>query len=375
MPVSRLATPRALVDLDVLERNASRMRGRMTRLGVTLRPHVKTHKCVEAALVQLGGAPGPVTVSTMAEARFFAGAGFTDITYAVPVAPERIAEAVELGRRVDRLALLFDHEATLAELEKAAEAAGTRIPAYLKVDCGYHRAGVDPSSQAAMALAARTASSPWVELAGILTHAGHAYHCRNPREIAGVARQERDVMVRFAEKLRTAGVKVPEVSIGSTPTMSVAESLPGVTEARPGNYLFLDAFQAAIGACTLDDCAFSVLVSVIGVYPERRAILVNAGALALSKDEGARHLDPDFGFGAVFSPDRSRHFWELNVLSLSQEHGQIAVNPPRSTAEFPVGTKLRIVPNHSCLSAALFDRFTVLRGREIVDEWRPARGW
>ncbi len=375
MPVSRLNTPCALVDLDVVERNASRMRDRLARLGVRLRPHVKTHKCVEAARLQLGGAQGPITVSTLAEARFFADAGFADITYAVPVAPERVPEAIELGRRISRLALLFDHEATLAELEKAAEATGTRVPAYLKVDCGYHRAGVDPSSEAAVALAARAASSPWVELAGVLTHAGHAYHCRNPREIAGVARQERDVTVRFAETLRTAGIGVQEVSIGSTPTMSVAEKLPGVTEARPGNYLFFDAFQAAVGACTLDDCAFSVLVTVIGVYPERRTLLVNAGALALSRDEGARHLDPDFGFGAVFSPDRSRHYWELNVFSLSQEHGQIAVSTPRSVAEFPVGTKLRIVPNHSCLSAALFDRYTVLRGREIVDEWRPVRGW
>ena len=375
MSVSHLATPCALVDLDVVERNASRMRERMGRLGVRLRPHVKTHKCTEAARLQLGGAPGPITVSTLAEARHFATEGFTDITYAVPVAPERIAEALELGRKAGRLALLFDHEATLAEIEQAGEAAGTRIPAYLKVDCGYHRAGVDPSRDASVALAARAASSPWVELAGILTHAGHAYHCRNPREIAGVARHERDVMVRFAETLRGAGVEVPDVSIGSTPTMSVAESLPGVTEARPGNYLFFDAFQAAVGACTLDDCAFSVLVTVIGVYPERRALLVNAGALALSRDEGARHLDPDFGFGAVLSPDRSRHYWELNVFSLSQEHGQIAVNPPRSVAEFPVGTRLRIVPNHSCLAAALFDRYHVVRGREVVDEWRPARGW
>ena len=222
--------------------------------------------------------------------------------------------------------------------------------------------------------AASLAGSPHVEFRGLLTHAGHAYRCRDRREIATVAAQERDVTAGFAARLRAAGIQVPEVSVGSTPTMCVVDDLAGVSEARPGNYVFFDRFQTAIGTGTLADCAFTVLATVIGVYPERRSLLIDTGALALSSDEGARHVDPGCGYGTALLLD-GEQLPELRVVSLSQEHGQIAVRPPRSVEEFPVGTLLRIVPNHSCLAAALFDRYHVARGGEVVAEWRPVRGW
>jgi D-serine deaminase-like pyridoxal phosphate-dependent protein len=373
--LKELTTPAALVDLEVFERNCAAMRTRIDSLGVRLRPHVKTHKTVEGALVQCGGAPAPITVATLAEARFFAAAGFTDIVYAVPIAPAKVAPAAELLRSGVELTLVFDNEVALRALEANPEAHGLRFPAMLKVDCGYHRAGVDPEHGSSVALAAALATSPRLAFRGILTHAGHAYHCRNVREIGSVARQERDVMLAFASRLRAAGIEVREVSLGSTPTMSVIDELAGVSEARPGNYVFFDAFQAAIGACRLDDCAFTVLAAVIGCYPQRRQLVIDAGALALSKDEGARHIDPELGYGAVFSADRARHFWELRVATLSQEHGVVDVNSPRSAEEFPLGTLVRIVPNHSCLSAAMFDRYRVVRRDEVVAEWRPVRGW
>jgi D-serine deaminase-like pyridoxal phosphate-dependent protein len=374
MRIDELPTPCALVDLDRLERNCARMSERVARLGTRLRPHVKTHKCVEAARLQVRGHFGGITVSTLAEAGAFAAAGFRDITYAVPIAMARVAEAAELARRLDRLTLLLDSDAAVSALEAGAAAQGVRLSVMLKVDCGYHRAGVDPASEAAVALAARIAGSPGLELRGVLTHAGHAYRCRDAAEIAAVARQERAVTVAFAERLRSAGLAVPEVSIGSTPTIALATDLTGVTEVRPGNYAFFDAFQAAIGSCTLDDAAFLVIASVIGSYPERGVALLDAGALALSKDEGPRHVDPECGYGVLVDPLSRRPLSGAKLHALSQEHGHVH-GGTAAIAALPVGGKVAIVPNHSCLAAALHDRYAVIRSGTVVAEWRPVRGW
>jgi len=368
-------TPCALVDLDRLERNAVDMAARCARLGVRLRPHVKTHKCVEAARVQLGGRPGGLTVSTLAEARALAAAGFDDLTWAVPVAPARLPECLHLARRGVRLGVLVDHPVTAAAVEAAAAAASFRLRVWLKVDCGGGRAGVDPGRDGALGLARTLAGSPHLELAGILTHAGHAYRCRDRAGAAAVAAEERDVMVAFAGRLRAAGVPVAEVSVGSTPTVTAAEDLAGVTEVRPGNYAFFDAFQVAVGSCRLDDVAFTVLVTVIGHYPDRGELVVDGGTLALSRDPGPVHVDPGCGFGVVLTADGCRRLPGLRVVSLSQEHGLVRAEHPADLEACPIGTVLRVVPNHSCLAAALFDRYHVLRGAEVVDEWRPARGW
>lgn len=377
MKLSDLATPCALVELDVLERNVARMSERMTSLGVRLRPHVKTHKCVEAARLQVRGHFGGITVSTLAEARAFAAAGFRDITYAFPVPVDRLHEIAKLSLEVDRLNLLLDSQEALRALEHfaAAQSLGFRFPVFLKVDCGDHRAGVDPSRAASLALTLEIARSPHVELAGLLTHAGHSYESCNASEIRAIAGQERDVMVAFALWVREAGVDVREVSVGSTPTMNHIDDLSGVSEARPGNYVFHDAYQAAIGSCSLEDCAMSVLATVAARYPAQDKLIVTAGALALSKDAGPRHVDAECGYGVVCSADGRRRFGELRVADLSQEHGQVRAVKPIDLAQFPVGSRLRILPNHSCLAAAMFDRYFVVRGDEVLDEWKTVRGW
>ncbi len=375
MKLEEARTPCAFVDLDNLERNAAWASDKARRLGVRLRPHVKTHKCVEAARIQVRGHFGGITVSTLAEARAFAASGYRDITYAVPFPPGRIEEAAEIARGVDSLNLLLDNEATLAGIEAFAGEKGVRFPVFLKVDCGYHRAGVDPERPESLGFAVRVARSPRVVFKGLLTHAGQAYGCRDRGEALAVARRERDAVAGFAEKLRAQGVRVDEVSVGSTPTFAAAEELEGVTEARPGNYIFYDAFQAAIGSCSVADVAFGVLATVIGHYPGRNGLLVDAGALALSKDPGPVHVDPDCGFGLCFSADGRKALPELRITGLSQEHGQIAGVGPLDYPRYPVGGKMRILPNHSCLSAALFERYLVVRGGEVVDEWKPVRGW
>jgi D-serine deaminase-like pyridoxal phosphate-dependent protein len=182
------------------------------------------------------------------------------------------------------------------------------------------------------------------------------------------------VTVGFAESLRAEGIRVDEVSIGSTPTLSVADDLTGVTEVRPGNYVFFDAFQAAIGSCALADAAFTVLTTVIGSYPDRRRLVVDAGALALSKDPGARHVDARAGFGVLLT-ERGEQLTGLRLAALSQEHGHLAADPGVDLSELPVGARLRVVANHSCLTAALFDRYLVVRRGELVGSWNPVRGW
>jgi D-serine deaminase-like pyridoxal phosphate-dependent protein len=373
--LEEIPTPAALVELARLEANTASIAERVERLGARLRPHVKTHKCVEAARFQVRGHFGGITVSTLAEAKFFGSAGFRDVTYAVPISVSRLEEAVEIGRSLDSLNLLVDHEKTVEALEACARAKGTVLKAFLKVDCGYHRAGVDPERDSSIALALRMARSPHVDFRGILTHAGHSYGATSPDGIRAIAEIERSVMVRFAKKLGAAGAPPPEVSVGSTPTISLGESLEGITEARPGNYVFYDRFQSTVGSCNLSSTAFSVLTTILSHYPERNEILIDAGALALSRDEGPTHVDADCGYGSVLSADGATVYESLRVYSLSQEHGKIRGLTPIVYDELPLGTKLRIVPNHSCLSAALFERYHVLRSLEVVDEWRPVRGW
>jgi D-serine deaminase-like pyridoxal phosphate-dependent protein len=372
MSIAELDTPCALVDLDRLEANATAMAERAHRLGVRLRPHVKTHKCVEAARIQTSGHFGGITVSTMAEARGFADAGFADITYAVPVAPQKLAEVVEINARIDRLAVLVDHVVTIQAIEEVARAYSVVLPVWLKLDCGLHRAGVDPESDRAVALAGRLVRSPQIDFRGVLTHAGQSYAARNRREAAAISRDEVAVARSFVDRLAEAEIAVPEVSIGSTPTMTAAQTLEGVDEIRPGNYAFFDAFQAAIGSCNLADVAFSVVATVISSFPEQQRAVIDAGALALSKDPGPTHVDPGCGYGRIVAVEDQHPLPGFRLTSLSQEHG--VVEGPGTAALRP-GTRLRILPNHSCLAAACFDRYHVLRSSDIVDEWRPIRGW
>lgn len=362
-----IATPAFLLDRSTVLRNCMRMRNKARSSGVGFRPHVKTHKSIEVGRMQHGGEIGPITVSTLAEAEAFADGGFRDITYAVPIAPsrEKLARAAEIARRVERLSVLIDSEPALRALEELDFV----FDVFLKVDCGYHRAGVDPDSPDSVRLALALARSERVRFQGLLTHAGHSYNARDVEDIRRVAAEESGVLTRFRALLASEGLGDAKRSVGSTPTAAVVDRFSACDEVRPGNYVFFDAFQATIGSCALEDCAVSVLTTVIGSYPERGAVIVDAAALALSKDPGPDHIDPSFGYGIVCDLEL-RPIRSMRIVALSQEHGKIAVQ-----THVPIGTRLRIIPNHSCLTAAMFDRYHVLERNRVVDEWRPVRGW
>lgn len=363
-----VTTPALLVDRPTVLANCERMRNKALASGVAFRPHVKTHKTVEIGRMQHGGALGPITVSTLAEAEYFARDGSRDITYAVPVVEEKLPRVAALARRIDRLAVVIDSEPALRALENFSKAHGIQFDVLLKVDCGYHRAGVDPNDPDSVRLAMAMARCEAVRFQGLLTHAGHSYAARDVEEIRRVAAEEAASLTRFRALLSTEGLGDIRRSVGSTPTASVVERFDECDEVRPGNYVFYDAFQATLGSCRPEDVAVSVLTTVVGSYPERGTIIVDAGALALSKDRGPEHLVPDFGYGIVCDLDLRP--LPMRITTLSQEHGKIA-----SQAHVPVGTRLRIVPNHSCLTAAMFETYQIVDRGRIVDQWRPVRGW
>jgi D-serine deaminase-like pyridoxal phosphate-dependent protein len=356
-----LPTPALLLDLDVVERNLRSMAGRASSLGVVLRPHVKTHKCIELAERQRALGVSGITVSTLYEARVFADRGFKDITWAFPVILSRLGEVRELAARVTLRVVADSPEAVDALAGIVSPERPLHV--WLKVDCGYHRAGVDPAAPESMRLAEKIAAAPGLLFDGLLSHSGHAYHGGSRLEIAAIAEEERSVMAGFAERLRGLGIAVPAVSVGSTPAMSVVESLEGVTEARPGNYVFFDFTQAVLGSCAVGDCGVTVLASVVSSRSGQS--VVDAGALALSKDTGPSGVETmgeifaDYAAGALDA--------ETRLVSLSQEHGIVS-------SRLPVGSRVRILPNHSCLTVACFDEYQVVRGGEVVDRWKIWRG-
>lgn len=373
MNLQTLKTPSLVLDHERLKQNAEQMRHRIRHLGASLRPHVKTHKCIEVARLQTTGHSADLTVSTLAEARAFATHGFKDITYAVPIEPGKFGAAIELSKNCERFSLLTDDLETAALLNESARRAGVTINLFLKVDCGYHRCGVEPQSAAAFEIPRFIVAASNLRFAGILTHAGHSYHARSKDEVLAIARHERDSMTEYAETLRAAGLPVPVVSIGSTPTITHVDHLAGITEARPGNYIFFDAFQATLGCCSFADCALTVLTAIVHLDHARRKIVIDAGSIALSKDRGAIEFDPTCGYGRVL--DVEGNDLGLRVEALSQEHGEIFSEDDGLLDKLKVGTRLRVLANHSCLTAAQHSHYNVLQGESIVDRWEIQRGW
>ena len=352
MKLDELPTPALVVDLDRLERNIERMADKARQLGVRLRPHVKTHKCLEIGRMQLAAGASGITVSTLAEARVFSEGGFDDITWAFPIIPGRCEEAAALADGISFGVVVDSSEAVTA-------LATVHFPfkTWIKVDCGYHRAGVAPNGdelgQVALAI-----SEAGLRFAGLLSHSGNAYEVATEHGRAAVAETERATLVQASTRLATMGIEVPDLSVGSTPAMMAVRSLEGVTEARPGNYTYFDRMQVGLGSCTLADCAVSVLSTVVSTAAEHS--VCDAGALALSQDAGAE----DGSMGDVWSDyDGDQLHPRLRVVSLSQEHGKLS-------SAVPVGTRLRILPNHSCLTAACFGTIHAVRGEEVEASWR-----
>lgn len=380
MRLDDLPTPCLILDRTRLERNIARLQERARHLGVTLRPHLKTAKSARVAELATGG-KGPITVSTLAEATYFAGHGFRDITYAVPIVPAKLdAVAGLLAKSVD-LKVITDNEVVAKAIAERGKALGVTFRVLIKIDTGLGRAGIAADSETLLPIAAALRASG-AELAGVLAHAGHSYNAQSIEEIKEIAEAERSGVATAAERLRQAGHPCPIVSVGSTPTAIHAEKLDGVTEMRPGNFVFFDLFQLGIESCEVNEIAVSVLASVTGHHRDRNHILIDAGGLALSKDTGANRNAPGTGYGLVCLPGGKVPLPGLAVLDVHQEHGLVGHQRGLDATNklpfdrFPIGSRLRVLPNHVCMTAAMYNRYYVTEGgTEIVDEWDRINGW
>jgi D-serine deaminase-like pyridoxal phosphate-dependent protein len=374
--IFEIPTPALILDRRRLQANADSMRGRVRHLGVSLRPHVKTSKSIDVLRVLCGGAVVPITVSTLAEARYFFERGVRDILYAVGIAPVKLPQIAELIRAGCTLRIILDSIEAADAVQAFGGSEGPPIEALIEVDTAGHRAGVDPQGDLLIEIGRRLSSGPGAKLAGVMTHAGGSYSARTLGEFEAIAETERAGAVAAAERLRSAGFAVEIVTVGSTPTVHYARTLEGVTEARVGVYAFGDLVQAELGTCKIDDIAISVLASVIGHSREHGRVLIDAGFLALSRDRGTSEFPVDWGYGAVCDANGAL-IAGVRVESTNQEHGIItAISGELDWSRFPIGGRVRILPNHACATAAAYDRYFVTDGgEEVSDVWERVNGW
>ncbi len=374
MKLADLPTPCLVLDRRILQRNIDIMARAVSRHGVALRPHMKTAKSIDVARLALGapntrlGSDGGITVSTLAEAEYFVGHGVNDILYAVSITPQKLDQVAKLNATGANVMVVTDDPDTASAI--AAHPAPPM--ALIEIDCGEGRSGVVASDPALLDIGNRLGRL----LAGVMTHAGHSYTGRNASDMSRIAEVERLAAVHAAERLGVAGHATPIVSVGSSPTALHAGSLAGVTEVRAGVYMFGDLFQAEIGTHSPEDIAVTVLASVIGRRPAHRRLIVDAGGLALSKDHSTEATPHDYGFGLVLDVAGRRSFGNAIVRRAYQEHGVVELDPAVSVPNFAVGTKVRIAPNHTCMTAAAHDRYFVVDGTDqVVAVWPRVNGW
>ncbi|WP_127092081.1 alanine racemase [Aquabacter cavernae] len=373
--IDALDTPCLLLDEGRLDANLARMRARFAHSGVAFRPHLKTAKSVDVTRRALTGTPhGPVTVSTLKEAEVFAGIGVTDIIYAVGIAPSKLPRVQALRQAGVDIAVILDSEAQAAAI---AAAAGPPIPALIEIDSDGTRAGLLPEdTQAIVALGKMLHACG--ALRGVITHAGGSYSARTVAEYEAHAERERAAAVSVARTLETAGLPCPTVSVGSTPTALYGRNFEGLTEVRAGVFMFFDLAQAGIGVCTFDDIAISVLATVIGHRRDRGWIVVDAGWTAMSRDLGTSAQAVNQGYGLVCDLDGTP-YGDLIMVSASQEHGILALRPGStgSLPDLPVGSKVRVLPNHACATATQHDGYVLVRegSAETHGFWPRFHGW
>ncbi len=373
-----IETPCLILDADRMDRNIQRLKSHLATLGPTLRPHLKTTKSVEAARRVMTSDAGPATVSTLKEAEQFAAAGVRDIIYAVGIAPGKLDRVLALRATGVDLAVILDSVDQARLVADASRESNTRIPALIEIDCDGHRSGVLPEDTEKLVAIGRVLHEGGAELRGVLTHAGGSYSARGRAALEQCAEEERAGAVQAAHALREAGLPCPIVSVGSTPTAHFSRDLTGVTEVRAGVFVFFDLVMAGIGVCTVDDIALSVLATVIGHQPEKGWILVDAGWMAMSRDRGTAKQDVDQGYGLVCDV-HGKPYGDLIVADANQEHGVIALRRGSNgmLPDLPVGTRVRILPNHACATGAQHGSYHVVRdGSDVIEaEWPRFGGW
>ncbi|MEM6999146.1 MAG: alanine racemase [Pseudomonadota bacterium] len=372
----QLVTPCLVLDRSRLARNAKRFRAQFADMPVQLRPHLKTVKSIAAARMVLPDMAGPATVSTLREAEVFAENGVDNLLYAVGMAPGKLSRASDLIGQGVKLTVITDNVRMAQQIVAQSLACGHPMPTLIEVDVDGHRAGV-PLHDAERLLAVAEVLSAGNCLEGVMTHAGGSYELNGADAIQRCAEAERHGAVAMAAILREHGYACPTVSIGSTPTAFGLSTSEGITEVRAGVYTFFDLFQAGVGVCSIEDIAISVLTTVIGHQAERGWIIVDGGWMALSADRSTASQALDQGFGLVCDCD-GNVYQDLIVAKANQEHGIITLRSgaQQTLPDLPVGTRLRILPNHACATAAQHEGYQVIdEDLQITAFWPRISGW
>jgi D-serine deaminase-like pyridoxal phosphate-dependent protein len=343
------------------------MQAAANRRGIRLRPHVKTHKSPIVARWQLERGAAGICCAKIGEAEVFAEAGFDDIRLAYPIHPTNAARVARLLGRT-RLSFIVDHLTVAQAWSEAMTSLGREVEVLVKVDVGFHRCGIAPDEATAIGFITRVASLPGLRLRGLLSHAGHGYHAASPADLRAIAEREAGILRALAAAAREAGVAIEETSAGATPTARYSLEIDGLTEYRPGNYVYYDRTQIGLGSASLDDCALTVLATVVSA-PASDRIVLDCGSKTLSADL-ARGFTPLPGHGTVLraadlTPEQEAESG-LIVERLSEEHATVRVGPGAPRLE--PGARVRIVPNHACVVSNLVDRASLVEGERVVDE-------
>lgn len=368
--LTNLRTPCVLIDRTRLERNLDRMQAAADARGIRLRPHAKTHKAIDLARVQVGRGAVGICCAKLGEAEVFAEAGLGDIRLPYPLNP---ANADRVLRLLDRthVSFIVDHPGVARGWSEAMQEAGREVDVLVKVDVGFHRCGIDPDAPDALDFVVRVSQLPGLRFRGLLSHAGHAYGAASESEAVAIAATEARMLITLAERVKARGIAVDEISVGATPTARFSLEQQGITEIRPGNYIYYDRTQVALGSAAWQDCALTVLARVVA-RPAVDRLILDSGSKTLTTDQ-ARGFGTRTGYGVVFksleepTPDES-----LTIERLSEEHATVRVT---GECLLDPGDLVRIVPNHSCVVSNLVDRVWVVSGGEVVDQLEvDARG-
>lgn len=364
MDLHSLPTPFVTIDRARVRANIAAMQALASSAGVRLRPHAKTHKSPVIARWQIEAGAVGICCAKLAEAEVFADAGITNIRLPYPVNPANADRVRALLARGISLSIIVDDVNVAREWSHALMGSGTKLDVLVKVDVGFHRCGIDPDSPRAVDIIKEVSSLGGLRFRGLLSHAGHSYAAASVHEIAAVADREITILRSIAGQARDAGVMVEEISVGSTPSARFITLQTGVTEMRPGNYVFYDRTQVGLGAAPLEQCAMHIISTVVS-RPVASRVVFDAGSKTLTTD-AARGFGAVTGHGLVF-PDLETDtpMGSIAIERLSEEHAVARVLPD---CPLKTGDRVRILPNHACVVTNLANELLLVEGTKVLEK-------
>ena len=381
MRLGDLPTPQVLIDHRRLRRNIERTQELAASAGLALRPHAKTHKSPVIAKWQIDCGAVGICCAKLGEAEVFADAGMENIRLPYPINPSNASRLTALMSRAS-VSIIVDHLDIARAWSEAMQRAGRVLDVLIKVDVGFHRCGIDPGPTA-LGFVRAVDGMKGLRLLGLLSHAGHGYHASSENELAAIARQEAEILTALRDDSTRVGISIDEISVGATPTLRFSANERGLTELRPGNYVYFDRTQVALGAATLDDCALTVLATVVTKHDGR--IILDCGSKTLSNDQ-ARGITPVGGYGAVLQGEQDgsggsgessrssgsggstrRIDTSLIIERLSEEHATVAIAGNAGYTSLQPGDRVVVLPNHSCVVSNLVDIVRLVEGDCVID--------